>query len=366
MFRITEFILKWLFLNNLIDENNTNNIFIDLPRQIITPQQQYLNYHHPHHEILHQQPPSIETVHNEPPQKTLDNTKWKKQYIQNILLYPSIPTRLLALNAIRLNLVYELSHHLTIADENIRKYKHFMHHSQKKNNDVYYYEDDDTVIADAIKQIISIDNNDDKEKEEDVIRLYKEAIELQKELRDNLPQLLSIILHSNTIQHNHPQPHPTTSSTTTDPISILKSILIQKCKNDPNLGIELCWLLEANVGRNWKTLLEHRQQSGRRLIVILPADKARILANIGMEKKCAFEFLQDVEQATAYGSSLLNDNLGDVDRKRTLCSMLLPKNLSRLRCSHYGDTMHFIDLLSQLSRQLASIPIVQRNVSFFS
>jgi hypothetical protein len=141
---------------------------------------------------------------------------------------------------------------------------------------------------------------------------------------------------------------------------------------DANWGIELCWLLEAEVGRAWKTLFEHRQQTGRRLIVVLPAEKAAVLAKIGTEKREAFDLLQDAEQATAYGYTF--QNVYDTSHHGTPQSFnseaeptppKLPSSLSLRRCSHFGDTMHFIDKLTQISMDLRMVPVIQRHVSSF-
>jgi phosphatidylinositol 4-kinase len=120
----------------------------------------------------------------------------------------------------------------------------------------------------------------------------------------------------------------------------------------------------------WKTLFEHRQQTGRRLIVVLPAEKAIVLAKIVTEKREAFDLLQDAEQATAYGYTMEPAHLGiggeylapspagDGEGAR------LPSSLSLRRCSHFGDTMHFIDRLTQISLDLRMVPVSQRHAHF--
>jgi hypothetical protein len=125
-------------------------------------------------------------------------------------------------------------------------------------------------------------------------------------------------------------------------------------------------LLEAEVGRAWKTLFEHRQQTGRRLIVVLPAEKAAVLAKIGNEKRGAFDLLQDAEQATAYGYTFDHDRLvpsSEADENEDGgVAPRLPSSLSLRRCSHFGDTMHFVDRLTKVSLDLRVVPPAQRLV----
>ena len=231
--------------------------------------------------------------------------------------------------------------------------------------------------TDADRQsMMSGDNtNDDDDDDDDLEPRVLAALALQRESRDYLPQLVSAILHS---------PVPLTQSTMytphLNPLATLRRLLITRCVRDPNLGIELCWLLEAEVGRAWKSLFEHRQQTGRRLIVVLPADRAAAIQQIGSEKRAAFDLLQDVESATAYG--VYGDDFYDSrhdfndqgwndhnaiphSRERDDMSGLystarLPASLSLKRCSHFGDTMHFIDLLTKISLDLRMRPLHHR------
>jgi hypothetical protein len=116
------------------------------------------------------------------------------------------------------------------------------------------------------------------------------------------------------------------------------------------------------------------------LIVVLPAEKAAVIAKIGVEKRHAFDFLQDVESATAFGSydddedtsigefwsqpmidphthhmagqGTTGDGIRNVPR--------LPASLSVRRCRHFGDTMHFIDRMTRISLNLRTIPHLHR------
>ncbi|KAL3914992.1 MAG: hypothetical protein SGILL_005855 [Bacillariaceae sp.] len=185
-------------------------------------------------------------------------------------------------------------------------------------------------------------------------------------VRDYLPQIVSVVLRS----------PPAFDPNLIDPVDKLRQIILRRCVEDANWGVDMCWLLEAEVGRAWKTLFEHRQQTGRRLIVVLPAEKAAVLAKIGSEKREAFDLLQDAEQATAFGYTIpLDEDLfyhgpgyeqyqhhhhhpgyrSENDPAR------LPSSLSLRRCSHFGDTMHFIDRLTKISLDLRHVPNIHRH-----
>jgi hypothetical protein len=217
---------------------------------------------------------------------------WRSHCLHGILSYPPGSQRELVMDAMREQLVHQLDHYL-------------------KNLDLVT---NHTTIATTGTTSTSTN---------------------KKQIRDFLPQLVSAVLRS----PSPPQPN------LVNPVQRLRQLILRRCQQDPNWGIELCWLLETEVGRNWKSMFEHLQQPGKRLIIAFPADKAVALAKIGAEKGEAFDLLQDVEQVTAYGS----DNL--------------PSSISLLRCSHYGDTMHFIDRLTQISLDLRQIPAISRLVS---
>lgn len=199
-----------------------------------------------------------------------------------------------------------------------------------------------------------------------------------RHVRDYLPQLVSLVLKS-------PQAF---DQNLLDPVQELRHLIIQRCLEDPNWGIDLCWLLEAEVGRTWKNLFEHRQQAGKRLIIVLPAEKAAVLAKIGHERKEAFDFLQDAEQATAYGYTISMDEELKYQRHHQAIQYgaqqqhypqeqhpqppqttdiehaspaRLPPNLSLRRCRHFGDTMHFIDRLTKISMDLTHVPTIHRH-----
>jgi hypothetical protein len=190
-------------------------------------------------------------------------------------------------------------------------------------------------------------------------------------VRDFLPQLVSVVLKS----------PPAFDPNLVNPIEKLRQVIVKRCVDDANWGVDMCWLLEAEVGRAWKTLFEHRQQTGRRLIVVLPAEKAAVLAKIGTGKREAFDLLQDAEQATAFGYMAPFDErvshgqgygqqpyqIHEPSRYQhsgygyTSSSSRLPSSLSLRRCSHFGDTMHFIDRLTKISLDLRHVPIVHRH-----
>jgi hypothetical protein len=132
------------------------------------------------------------------------------------------------------------------------------------------------------------------------------------------------------------------------------------------------------VGRKWKALFEHRQQTGKRLILIVQADIAAAIATIGAEKASAFNLLQDAEMATAFGMERrYEDVMGyngqqgishqhphqqvlSSDSSPTTSYRPPPRSISDLRCRHFGDSMHFVDQLTQISLDLRHVPPVHR------
>jgi len=494
MVQATKFLLRWLYLNNLIheqseiqslpyihpnwqqQENHQNGHNIN---QVHHEQQSYDSHDVQHqydqqtrqlpqshqirstsssnsaHDSPHSRANEMEQNHITPQPrmpKTVDSEiEWKRKALHSIALYPPGSLRLLVLDSLRLEIVHELARELHNADKIVEKYS-----SLRKSNDHHLgaehlgndpdcedypneadpYLDTDLQIIDDFQKATSIDlkgeiggnprridkdldstRDGESESDEDqtllVISPPSEsshsfqsgsqrvqepfdkcdeelpmknlepkvlaAVALQRETRDYLPQLVSAVLHS---------PAPLTQSTMftphLNPLATLRRLLMTRCVRDPNLGIELCWLLEAEVGRAWKSLFEHRQQTGRRLIIVLPADRAAAIQQIGSEKRAAFDLLQDVESATAYGiygdenyeydsSAGTQDPMEwhsqedfcheqeAVDTMGLYTTARLPASLSLQRCSHFGDTMHFIDLLTKISLDLRLCPGHQRN-----
>jgi len=132
------------------------------------------------------------------------------------------------------------------------------------------------------------------------------------------------------------------------------------------------------VGRKWKALFEHRQQTGKRLILIVQADIAQAIATIGAEKASAFNLLQDAEMATAFGREREMEGFGSSgagvggehfrgvdDAFSPITSAASspsrpPRSISDLRCRHFGDSMHFVDRLTQISLDLRHVPPMHR------
>ncbi|GFH62134.1 hypothetical protein CTEN210_18610 [Chaetoceros tenuissimus] len=414
MVHATQFLLRWLYLNNLIHERaeiqslpyihpnwHQNQSSHDVPYQ--QQQKQYISSHSrdDHHSTTIQNHPMEHSMHSQERQRQStvasssnmteqqrSEVEWRRKALQTIALYPPGSLRLLALDTLRLEIVHEFARELNASDEILSRY--FSHKSMdneslgnsNNNDDVDDEEGVDFNLAQEFQDAASIsiqdsvldqqhdisneesnDNTDDPILSSQVQR----ALTLHQETREYLPQLVSAILHS---------PAPLTQSTMytphLNPLATLRKLLLLLCIKNPNLGIELCWLLEAEVGRAWKSLFEHRQQTGRRLIVLLPADRAAAIQQIGLEKRAAFDLLQDVESATAYGvyedddshyhhsqhgefvhskSSVTSRDLSDFYR-----TSRLPASLSLKRCSHFGDTMHFIDLLTRISLDLRMCP----------
>jgi len=498
MVQATKFLLRWIYLNNLIRDQASIQ---ELPQIQHSPTHQQQHQYPPHNQHFpddttpsldsyqrrshHDSPTSSfqqqaqpfrtsnpRVLPNYPKQSPIDpEEEWKQKALHAIALYPSGSPRLLALDSLRLEVVHKFASELHEADLVIQEYfgsltslenpigrnervgisvfgdktdmerKHSIEDKETIHKGGFNHEDpyldadleimktfEEATACDILKSLedhvssdegtqygekndvggntLNMGESENEEKAflvisprhrndvlsdsikdhnlsgEDVNAKIREtnlhdALSLQKETREYLPQLVSAILHS---------PPPLTQSTmvTTNlnPLATLHRLLITRCLKDPNLGIELCWLLEAEVGRAWKSIFEHRQRTGRRLIIFLQADKAAVIAKIGIEKRSAFDLLQDVESATAYGMTEDNDrnpldgasgegewmlehdsrhDKGDgISRSELFSSSRLPSSLSLRRCSHFGDTMHFIDRLTQISLDLKQLPTLQR------
>lgn len=348
MVYVTRFLLRWLYLNNILRDR------VDIQS---LPQQPVV-----------QPSGSIE-----------DEVGWRRHCLQGILSYPPGSTsRLLAIESHRLEIIHDLAHQLHTADEIIQSHHLNSNEEEEEDDDPFYdadleiiqafekattagllsdtdgnEDDSDAVLVISPNNDDSDNNNEEKNrvdvKEEEVL----EAKKLHLEAREYLPQLVSAVLHSPSLKLQ------TSNNMMVDPCEVLKKLILTRCIRDPSLGIDLCWLLEAEVGRAWKTLLEHRQQTGKRLIVVLPAEKAAVIAQIGRDKRAAFEFLQDVEQATAYGYMPPTHSL-PIIASEYYSTPKLPASLSYRRCSHFGDTMHFMDCMTQLSLDLQLVPTLER------
>jgi hypothetical protein len=222
----------------------------------------------------------------------------------------------------------------------------------------------------SIATLLHADIDDDISKRIITAEAVDDAHKTIRTIRDYLPQLVSVVLKS----------PPAFDPNLLNPVDKLRKVIVRRCIDDANWGVDMCWLLEAEVGRAWKTLFEHRQQTGRRLIVVLPAEKAAVLAKIGSGKREAFDLLQDAEQATAFGytapleeylwygqgyghhqqpqlqqpsEAQYQDGYGTNSR--------LPSSVSLRRCSHFGDTMHFIDRLTKISLELRHVSLIHRD-----
>lgn len=412
MFDVTNFLVRWLFLSNLI-------------RNVAEIQTLEVN-------------PESHMLYDPYQTKFRSEDEWKDHCLRGIASCQSGSQRLLEIDAKRAELVHQLAASLEDADKTMKRYEAARRRenervilssaaqssggSGRKNGSgegrdsgvVDPYLDADTEILKAFgaeslvdlspeyadgEAALVIENKENEsttspggqtsnavlvqsqtKRDNDNIPPTPQEIEDAQQtiriVRDYLPQLASVVLKS----------PAAFEARLLDPISKLRQLVIRRCVDDANWGVDMCWLLEAEVGRAWKTLFEHRQQTGRRLIVMLPADKAAVLAKIGTEKKEAFDLLQDAEQATAYGytppsaaeyafrphsrqmlapngapatgyhPNLQTEALPQRERR-------LPSSLSLRRCSHFGDTMHFIDRLTKISLELRQIPTINRHVS---
>ena len=328
---VTNFLLRWLYIQSLIDD-----------KSLITNPSAY----------PHPQPPP-------PPSEPYSSEfgQYKVNCKQALLVYRPGYDRLFALDSERLNCLNSLVNKLLEAETILRRRnvqrKQASEESRRNSVDL-------DADLEAISSWLNVTGShpgseafQNAQLNDNMVRpldfsTIDGAHTVLTEAREYLPQLVSVLLHS-------------TSALTpsTDPINEFRNMIVRSCKEDPSLGIELCWLLEAEVGRAWKTLFEHKDRTGRRLIVVLPHDKARVMAKIGTEKRYAFDLLQDCEMATAFGFDPTYDR-DDSDRAYTKPASRLPSSISELRCNYFGDAMHFVDRLTQVSLDLRMVPMLQR------
>uniref|UniRef100_A0A7S4ATB5 PI3K/PI4K catalytic domain-containing protein n=1 Tax=Pseudo-nitzschia australis TaxID=44445 RepID=A0A7S4ATB5_9STRA len=433
MFDVTNFLMRWLFLSNLV--RNIAEIQT-LPYNPSIPQSSHVtpvnydgqtingNYEH----MAHSDQSSLPSL------STATNVKcedvWRDQCLRGILSYPPGSQRLLIMDAMRAELVERLSWSLKEADQTLDNHERSR---CRRETEIYRQEEEGSALYKKLKASsppkkdsqndcngkeektvlgpdidpnvrIKVAEKYDKksvslgstpeltlgdegeetrsdltigdlydggnEREEDKIPEpsadeVNDARNTIRVVRDFLPQLVSVVLKS----------PPAFDPRLVNPVEKLRSLIVRRCVDDANWGVDMCWLLEAEVGRAWKSLFEHRQQTGRRLIIVLPADKAAVLATIGSGKREAFDLLQDAEQATAFGYTIpFEDNMFYRDPHHlhqqqqhyygqdvpVPPSKKLPSSLSLRRCSHFGDTMHFIDRLTKISLDMRNVPIVHR------
>jgi len=465
MFDVTNFLMRWLFLSNLVRDvadiqtlpynpgippilvepvnNNNHNQDIGHPTSTSSSSLTHqTTYPIPHQPEIQQQPalstpPSISIT-------TSDNCEdeWRDQCLRGILSYPPGTQRLLIMDAMRAEMVERLSCSLKKADQTLEQYERCRQQGVEHGGEIIddgaslssqseeLYTDDDsrydinenhhidantanhrsveletTLVADGTRyndpssssfsSPITVVAKGTPKKDRNAIsssstKNGRRAIKLapkdlssmlpsaekvndaEKTIRvihDYLPQLISIVLKS----------PPAFNPNIVDPIDKLRRLIVKRCVDDANWGIDMCWLLEAEVGRSWKNLFEHREQTGKRLIIVLQAEKAAVLATIGSGKKEAFDLLQDAEQATAFGFTVPFDanfsyhgpnqyqeyNYNNKEHLhqygQTPNNSKLPSSLSLRRCSHFGDTMHFIDRLTKISLDMRGVPIVHRH-----
>ena len=365
MFDVTNFLMRWLFLSNLIRdiaEIQTLPYNPGVPQ--VTPANNPYNEYNTAVSL-----PSLSTA-----AKVSCEDEWRDQCLRGILSYPPGTQRLLIMDAMRAELVERLSSSLKAADDTLETKDAVRRQRESKEADdetnAQIIKDDET---ESTVDLADYDDDDDNDNDNGSIiadepspEEVEDAKTTIRVVRDYLPQLVSIVLKS----------PGAFDPRLVNPVDKLRNLIVRRCIGDANWGVDMCWLLEAEVGRAWKSLFEHRQQTGRRLIIVLPAEKAAVLQTIGSGKREAFDLLQDSEQATAFGYTIpFDETLFYTDpnmqqppphqyypeppqappKKRP------PSSLSLRRCSHFGDTMHFIDKLTKISLELRSVPIVHRN-----
>lgn len=348
MLDIPTFLMRWLFLSNLLRD---------------AAEVQTLPVH------PYQPPPQIPIVNRQ-----MAEEMYRDDCIRGILSNPPGARRVLVVDALRCNLVNILCQELQQADQIIDRItchqaevRHSLENDHSRDADTQIMKEferkfansegntDRTSSIDSDHETAIGDANDSTNTKPTEAEILS-ARRLLQDSRDFLPQLASAALKSPAAYDPY----------VSDPLLRLRRLLLRRCLRDPSWGIELCWLLEAEVGKAWKTLFEHRQQTGRRLIVVLPAEKAIVLAKIGAERGQAFDLLQEAEQATAYGYTSFYDPSSPASTTDPQSSVRLPSSIGLRRCSHFGDTMHFIDRLTKVSSDLRSVPPSEREVSMVS
>lgn len=383
MFDVTNFLMRWLFLSNLVRD------VAEIQTLPYNPQQAYIT--------------NVEQAVSKP---VSCEEEWRDNCLRGILSYPPGTQRLLVLDAMRAELVNKLTDSVGNADQTMQRYDTARRRTNQRrfmedipampleSEDPFFDADTEVLKMFEKEDMLSNETESDPEVQRQAVLVIEnrntgqsthsepmltdepfvspsaaEVADAQKTIRtvrDYLPQLVSVVLRS----------PPAFEPNLLNPIDKLRNVIINRCVEDANWGVDMCWLLEAEVGRAWKTLFEHRQQTGRRLIVVLPAEKAAVLAKIGTEKREAFDLLQDAEQATAYGYTISMDeelyyqgyqpytNYHPHSRRTEEAKARLPSSLSLRRCSHFGDTMHFIDLLTKISMDMRRVPTIHRRVSY--
>ena len=391
--------MRWFFLCNLIRDVAEIQT---LPYTPYSPQQANLHQPLPQQQYYEQQYPNQQqqqaSAHGPASDLALHHPEeeWRDHCLRGILSYPPGTQRTLVMDAMRQELVQSLNQYLRHVDSNVQRIKLALQPGASKSlqqihstntsstsdsSEDPYWESDTEIVrqfergivsseeetlfnltrGDRQQATLSISDNgasiyNDGADFDLTDRMIEQNRRAMQEIKEYLPQLVSAVLKS----------PPPFDPNLVDPVQKLRDLVINRCHEDPSWGIELCWLLEAEVGRAWKNLFEHRQQTGKRLIIVLPAEKAAVLAKIGTEKREAFDLLQDAERVTAYGYATGGDlwhEYGAVGNSATNAARL-PSSLSLLRCSHFGDTMHFIDRLTKISLDLRIVPTIERHVRF--
>lgn len=423
--QVTNFLLRWLFLCRLVDDR------AEIQTWPYRPPGYYDHHHPPPPPNQYPQHPQQTRDGGSPPavdsNEIMDTPTYRESIIRSITSYPPGSTeRLQKLDELRFQSVREFAQQLLHADEVIRwgalkgydddnVYQQQDDTSSSRNDNVIDLDADDS-IQNEFEQFMKDEHSETQRshsrnrwnflhggqnskfkdenyltteessiqddapihnplkgfKSDQILHSIASAHKLISEARDFLPQLVSTVLHS--------PPALLPDNLSPDPISSLRSLIIHRCQTNPSLGIELCWLLEAEVGRKWKALFEHRQQTGKRLILIVQADIAAAIATIGAEKASAFNLLQDAEMATAFGMErIYEDHMGNIhnqqqhpfasytasaaaaaDPTSDQASSRPPRSISDLRCRHFGDSMHFVDRLTQISLDLRHVPPIHR------
>jgi len=365
--------MRWFFLCNLIRdvaEIQTLPHNPELPHQVHSanllqaPLQQQHQAVHPeyqdadphindyHDQQIHHPPPHhYAPRHSHPAQPCLNpEEEWRNHCLRGITSYQPGTQRRLVMDAMRSELVQQLCQYLNYVDSALHRIRQFGARSDG------YFKQGKTNNANPL---IITNASSESEASEDPHLDADSQIANDMQTRNqgsphdsgNEPDQAVPLLSSEGHDDNH------LDNVTEDDIDNNQRSMKQIRDCMPQL---VSAVLKAPAPFD-SNLLDPVQ---KRLIIVMPADKAAVMATIGPKKREAFDLLQDAERVTAYGYPSDHETLHHHEMRSPQWkgpTSRLPSSVSLLRCSHFGDTMQFIDRLTQISLDLKNVPAIHRD-----